>query len=127
MKLVKSKDLEFVPASHEDQQKPGVVKKVLFTKADLFLGQAQMINWAILPVGEKFRRHFHEDMQEAFIVVGGKAQMEVEGAVVELTQGDALLIPPRAAHQMKNIGKEECAYIVIGISLGQNGKTVLAE
>jgi hypothetical protein len=38
MKIVRSSDLSFTAASHEDPKKPGVLKKVLFAKDDLLNG-----------------------------------------------------------------------------------------
>ena len=64
-------DQEFVAAGHEDPTNPGVWKKVLFRKDDLQLGRIQMINWARLPAGNTFAAHYHEDMQEIFIVLTG--------------------------------------------------------
>ena len=51
MRTIRSADLPFVPAGHEDPQDPGVWKKVLLEKADLRAGHVQMVNWARLPAG----------------------------------------------------------------------------
>lgn len=64
MKVVPFDSLSFVPAAHENPLSPGVLKKVLFAKADLRAGRIQMINRANLAVGRQFARHYHEDMQE---------------------------------------------------------------
>ena len=37
MQIVRGSEIEFVPASHEDPQNPGVLKRVLATKNDLIL------------------------------------------------------------------------------------------
>jgi mannose-6-phosphate isomerase-like protein (cupin superfamily) len=125
MKIIRGKDLEFIPASHEEQQNPEVWKKVLFVKDQLIDGRVQMINWAKLPVGKSFRRHYHEDMDEIFIILNGKIKMEVDEEQEELGKGDAILTPMKHSHKMTNISGEDVEYIVLGISLGQNGKTIM--
>ena len=77
MRVIRANDREYIPASHEDPTKPGVMKKVLATKAEIIDGKVQMINWAKLPVGTSFRLHYHEDMEETFIMVCGTAQMRI--------------------------------------------------
>lgn len=127
MKIIKSKDLKFIPASHEDQANPEVWKKVLFKKEDLSEGRIQMINWAKLPPGNTFKPHYHEDMDEIFIILNGKAAIKVMDKEAILEKGDAVLIPMREVHQMTNLGKEDVYYLVIGISHGQGGKTIVTE
>jgi mannose-6-phosphate isomerase-like protein (cupin superfamily) len=124
MKVVRGSEIPYTPASHEDPRDPGVLKRVLATAADLVAGQVQMVNWAKLPVGKSFQTHYHEDMQEVFVIVCGQAEMNVEGKLVHLVEGDAILVAPREIHTMRNIGVEDVHYVVFGISTGQGGRTV---
>ena len=116
--------MEFTPASHEDPHNPGCLKKILYKKDDFQPGQLQMINWSILPVGKAFANHYHEDLEEIFIIMTGVAEVTVNGETAELCAGDAVLIPVGAPHIMKNIGSEDVFYIAQGISGGKGGKTV---
>jgi mannose-6-phosphate isomerase-like protein (cupin superfamily) len=75
MKVIRSTKLELVPASHEDPKSPGVLKKVLLREDDFVGGKAHMINLALLPVGKSFKPHYHEDMQEVFVISFGKIQL----------------------------------------------------
>lgn len=127
MVIIKSKDLEFIPASHEDQTNPQAWKKVLFKKEDLAEGRIQMINWAKLPTGNTFKPHYHEDMDEIFIILNGKAAIKVMDKEAILEKGDAVLIPLKKIHKMTNTGKEDVLYVVVGISHGQGGKTIVTE
>lgn len=126
MKIIRSNALQFIPASHEDLNDPGVLKKVLFAKDDLIKGQVQMINWARLLPKKSFEKHYHEDMQEVFIILNGKVKMIINEEEDYLEKGDAVLIPVKAAHQMVNKSAENIEYIALGISTGENGKTVSA-
>ena len=124
MKIVRFTEQKFVPASHEDPESPGVLKKVLLRKDDFIEGQVQMINWAVLPVGKSFEPHYHEDMQEVFIVIHGNAKMTVGEKEARIGPGDAVVIPVGSTHKMENIGRENVEYIVVGVSKGKHGKTV---
>ena len=123
MKIVRLQDLEWVPASHEDPQSAGVLKKVLLQRADLLDGNPQMVNWCLLRGGRSFQPHYHEDLEEIFIFLRGKTRVRI-GEAAELEAGEAVVIPPPLVHEMKNVGAEEAEYIVIGISGGKGGRTV---
>ena len=125
MKIVRSSDVEIIPASHEDLDSPGVLKKVILQKADLIDGRIQMINWAFLPVGRCFRAHYHEDMQETFILIKGKARILVDNEQAELCEGDAVVVPIGSVHSMKNVGKKDVEYIVVGVAKETRGKTII--
>lgn len=125
MKIVRFKKLKFIPASHENQKSPGVWKKVLLKKEDLLKGGIQMINWSKLPIGKSFQPHCHEDMEEVFILLKGKAEIKVGNEKEVIEKGDTVVIPIRKVHEMENIGNENIEYLVVGISLGKGGKTVV--
>ena len=125
MIFVNAQELEFVSASHENPDSPGVFKKVLATHQQLQRGQVQMVNWAKLPPSSSFQPHYHEDMQEVFVILDGTVTMTVEGEMVTLQGGDAILVEPREVHQMTNVTNQEVNYVVFGISSEQNGKTVV--
>lgn len=123
MRVIRGQDLKYVPASHESPTAPGVLKKVLFKAEDLIPGPVQMVNWALLPKGSSFRAHFHEDMQEIFVIIKGIARITVGDLSASLHSGDAVLVPPLAVHTMHNEGESDVEYLVVGISQGKDGKT----
>jgi len=125
MKLIRSSDKSYVPASHENPVAPGVWKKVLFQRDELQPGTVQMVNWARLPPGNSFAAHYHEDMQEVFIIVSGEAEMTVAGKTIVLCRGDTIAIDPREVHSMTNRGSEDVEYVVFGITGNKGGKTVV--
>ncbi|MCJ7603975.1 MAG: cupin domain-containing protein [Desulfobulbaceae bacterium] len=125
MKIVRSADIEIIPASHEDLESPGVFKKIILQMADIIDGRIQMINWAFLPVGKSFRGHYHEDMQEIFILIKGEAQILVNNEQEELCEGDTVVVPAGSVHSMENVGKNDIEYIVIGVAKGTRGRTII--
>jgi mannose-6-phosphate isomerase-like protein (cupin superfamily) len=126
MKIFRLKEREWIPASHESPQSPSVWKKVLLQKADLLEGRVQMVNWCRMEPGKTFHPHYHEDMEEVFILLKGRARIFVPGEEADLREAEAVVIPPREVHEMKNTGEEDLEYLALGISQGQGGKTVLA-
>lgn len=128
MRVVYASELEFIPASHEDPEDPGVLKKVLATKEHLQVGKIQMLNWSWLRAGKSFEKHYHEDMQEVFIIAHGNVTMAVEtrGEIHELSlgPGDAVLVDPREVHWMTNPTESDVFYLVFGVSDETGGKTV---
>jgi mannose-6-phosphate isomerase-like protein (cupin superfamily) len=127
MRIVRCDDRPYQPASHEDPKAPGVLKRVLAAKEELLPGAVQMINWALLRVGKSFSAHYHEDMEEIFVIVGGNVEMEVDGQCLALGRGDAIFIAPGEVHRMLNVGHCDVDYVVVGVSLGQGGRTVICE
>lgn len=127
MRIVRGKNLKFTPASHESPDDPGVLKRVLASRDDFPVGQIQMVNWAFIPVGKSFKRHYHEDMLEVFVICDGIVNVEVDGQQDQLVRGDAIIIEPREVHQMTNEGNEEAHYVVFGLSTGESGQTVVCE
>ncbi len=125
MRIIRATNQDMVPASHEDPQNPGVLKRVIAVKDDLQVGRVQMVNWARLPEGNEFQTHFHEDMEEVFIMIRGQAQMYTGDQVETLGVGDTAIVAPREMHRMRNVGAGEVEYIVFGISSEQGGKTVV--
>jgi mannose-6-phosphate isomerase-like protein (cupin superfamily) len=125
MRIIRSDNKSFIPASHENPLTPGVWKKVLFARDELQPGTLQMINWARLPAGSSFAAHYHEDMQEIFIILSGEACMDVAGESMVLVRGDAIAIDPREVHRMTNRGSEDVEYVVVGITGNLGGKTVV--
>ena len=127
MKIFRGEDMDWMPASHESDDDPGVWKRVLMT-ADAFIdGRPQMLNWARMPAGKGFASHYHEDMQEVFVIVTGTAEIDVGGETEVLYAGDAVEIPVAAVHRMRNIGEAPVEYIAIGVSMNQGGRTMVVD
>ncbi len=126
MKIIRDADLTFVPASHEDPNNPGCLKKVLFKKDDLIDGRVQMVNWSKMPVGGTFRNHYHESLGEVFVITKGRVKGFVNDTPIELGEGDGLFVEPGEKHTLTNITENEVYYVVFGIVKGQ-GKTVVVE
>lgn len=127
MNIIRSSDLQFQPASHEDPKNPSVLKKVLFKNSDLRKGTyVQMVNWALLPKGRSFSSHYHEDMDEIFIIIKGEARIRIGEEEGDLREGDAVLVPAHSVHTMTS-SVQDTEYLVVGLTSGSGGKTVILE
>jgi mannose-6-phosphate isomerase-like protein (cupin superfamily) len=125
MKIIHKTDIEMQPASHEDPDAPAVLKKVMLRNRDLIEGNVQMINWSTLLPEKTFRPHFHDNMEEVFIIVRGRAKITVDDEVSEISEGDAVVIPATSVHSMENPGQDNVDFISLGIAPGKRGKTIV--
>jgi len=62
--------------------------------------QNQSLAEATVPVGKPIERHYHKLSEEFYFILEGQGTMEIDGAIREVTVGDAILIPPGAWHQI---------------------------
>lgn len=61
----------------------------------------QSLAEATLAAGTSTRRHYHARTEEIYVVLKGGGEMEVDGERRALRPGDAVLIPPRAWHEIR--------------------------
>ncbi len=127
MKIVRSSSLKYLPARHENPLDPGVLKKVLFTNVDILPGQIQMVNWAQLLPHKSFQAHYHQDMDEVFILLSGEVEVKIGTETEIMNKGDAVLIPATQMHTMKNFASTPAEFIVFGVSRSNSGRTVLSK
>lgn len=125
MKFISSNASGYIPASHEDPKQPGVLKRVIATREEFQAGQVQMLNWAQLPIGSSFQPHYHEDMQEVFVLLSGSVTMKCGATSVKMSAGDTIIVDSGEIHQMQNQGNDVAEYIVFGISSQKGGRTVV--
>lgn len=124
MKIVLFKNLNFIPASHEDPKDPGALKKILLKRDDLPAGRIQMINWARIPKGKTFTPHYHEQMIEVFIIMNGRVKAKINQEEAVLEKGDMIIAFEKEIHSFENLSDEDVDYFAMGIVTGEGGKTV---
>jgi mannose-6-phosphate isomerase-like protein (cupin superfamily) len=66
----------------------------------------QSLAEATLGPGQATERHYHAETEEIYVVLEGAGEMEVDGDHRRVRPGDAVLIPPRAWHQIRAGGAE---------------------
>lgn len=125
MKIVRGIEVPQQTVAHESAATPSILKQVLATKNDLVPGQVMMINWSTLLPNGGFQSHYHEDMQEVFVIMSGRVEMTISDTAYELATGDAAIIDPKEIHSMKNLEAAPASFLVFGISQETGGKTVI--
>jgi mannose-6-phosphate isomerase-like protein (cupin superfamily) len=70
---------------------------------DAGLGGAreQSLAEATLAPGAGTQRHYHARTEEIYVVLAGSGRMEVDGDERDVVPGDAILIRPRAWHEIR--------------------------
>lgn len=66
-----------------------------------------------MPPGTAELRHHHRRAQQFFYVLSGKAILDVEGVILELSSGDGVRIVPGVRHQIRNESNEPVRFLVI--------------
>ncbi len=60
----------------------------------------QSLAEASLEPGTATQRHYHARSEEIYLILEGSGELEVDGERREIAAGDAVLIPPRAWHEL---------------------------
>ncbi len=66
-----------------------------------------------MPPGATEVRHYHQRSRQFFYILLGKAIMEVDGRVVQLTAGQGLHIDPGVPHQIRNESGDPVRFLVV--------------
>ena len=67
------------------------------------LGSRHMtVTWIELPSGASETLRSHEEAEQVYVVVSGKATLSAAGSTEELEPGDLALIPPATDHRLAN-------------------------
>jgi quercetin dioxygenase-like cupin family protein len=62
---------------------------------------AQSLAEATLTPGQSTVRHYHALSEEIYLLIAGGGIMELDGETREVAEGDAILIPPGAWHELR--------------------------
>ena len=118
VKIVNQNSRDWEPASHEDPEDPGVLKKVIVRHEELDpKSKLMMINLSKIPVGKTHKAHSHESMEEIFYFTEGEGEVRVGEEIEPVGPGDRVIVPATVEHQVKNTGNTELKYIGLGIAL----------
>ena len=66
-----------------------------------------------LPPGKSAHRHYHPSVEESYILLAGKAQVEIGGEIHEARVGELIAIPPPQTHTIINKGDEDVVFLAI--------------
>lgn len=66
-----------------------------------------------MPPGRAETRHHHTTARQVFFCLSGALEIELDGVDHHLTSGEALPVPAKAVHQVRNPGPEAAEFLVI--------------
>ncbi len=70
----------------------------------------QSLAEAVVEPGRATERHYHAETEELYVLLAGSGEIEVDGERRAVRPGDAILIPPKAWHQIR-AGDEELRFL----------------
>jgi mannose-6-phosphate isomerase-like protein (cupin superfamily) len=71
----------------------------------------QSLAEATLDPGAATQAHYHPVTEEIYYVLRGVGRMQIGDARREIGPGDAVAIPPGAAHRVTNVGSETLVFL----------------
>ena len=80
---------------------------------DDFGSSIHFIHETILEPGTFTGVHPHEDSEEVYVFIEGKGRMLIDGEIVEIQAGDAVLTKQGSTHNLENTGEIPMRLIVI--------------
>ena len=69
------------------------------------------VGFQCVPVGNGMPEHFHESIEEVYVVIQGRLAVRSRGEEVVLDPLDCVLIPAGAPHSTENLGGEDVQFI----------------
>jgi mannose-6-phosphate isomerase-like protein (cupin superfamily) len=75
-------------------------------------GKALSVKQERMPAGSAEQLHFHENAQQFFFILKGKAGFEIDGALVEISEGEGIHIAPGQKHRIVNSTNAELEFIL---------------
>jgi len=61
--------------------------------------------------------HDHEDIEQIYYILRGKATMKIDGQNHDVREGDVVHLPPKTMHQMINDSNDWVEHIIIGVKV----------
>ena len=71
----------------------------------------QSLAEATVAPGQATQRHYHGVTEEVYVILEGRGEIEVDGEHGLVGPGDAVLIPPRAWHQIRAEAETELRFL----------------
>lgn len=69
-------------------------------------GHNQSLAEAVVAPGAETRLHRHRITEEIYHITAGTGRMTLDGEAFDVAPGDTILIPPGAAHCIRNTGEQ---------------------
>jgi mannose-6-phosphate isomerase-like protein (cupin superfamily) len=88
----------------------------LFQKTD-FLGNLTVFNENVVDPGMLQEPHQHEDEEQFYFILSGIGLVTVGEEKQEVKEGDAVYLPPKLMHSIKNVGSFPLRMLMVGAKI----------
>ena len=85
---------------------PGRTARILFSQAKRNAESVTMIDVELAPGAATTPAHRHKHFEEAIYILDGEARFWVEGEIIPVKTGEAILIPIGKRHMLRNMGEK---------------------
>jgi quercetin dioxygenase-like cupin family protein len=97
-------EIEFTNSSH-----PSQIKKVIFHGYEMTSSVTQ-VAYAELRAGDSVEEHYHESMEEVFLILDGECEFILDGLLHLLKKGDVIKIAPKTKHKLTALADTKLYY-----------------
>ena len=104
MDSINISEIEFTKSSH-----PGQLKKVIFIGSEMISAVTQVAN-AELRAGDIVEEHYHDSMEEVFLVLDGNCEFCLDGVPQLLIKDSVIKIAPKIKHKLKALTETKLYY-----------------
>ncbi len=87
-------EIEFSNSSH-----PSQTKKVIFNGNEMTSTVTQ-VAYAELRAGDSVEEHYHDSMEEVFLILDGECEFSLDGVLHILKKEDVIKIGPKIKHKL---------------------------
>ena len=95
----------------------GTVAQWELFREDEFLSSLNVFNANILNPGMAMEPHQHESEEQMYFMLSGVGIIKVGDEEREVREGDAIYLPPRLSHTMRNMGTYPLRFLTIGAKI----------
>jgi len=86
-----------------------------------FETETAALGYVSIAKGESTDVGFHDDEEEMYIILKGRAKLRIGAETVEAGPGDVTYVPRNTEHQMTCISDEKLEYLYVAIWPGKAG------
>ncbi len=95
----------------------GTVSQWELFEENEFLSTINVFHANIIEPGMILESHQHENEEQIFFILSGKGVIKVGDEEQAVGEGDAIYLPPKLNHSIKNIGTYPLRFLAIGAKI----------